>query len=231
MRIAALILAGGSIEAPDGTSCPTALLPIGNRRLYEIVLSAVTNAVELVMVAGDLPLNPYNCMSITPGKNPIEHAANALHWLEKNRPDISHIMVCPVDQPFIMTANLLDFLRVARKSKAGWVYSFASVRDCKREYPDMKRTGFLGWTGGNVMLFQVKKLAKVLDSAQKVFQARKNPLLAVWLSLVTIFTRGLSLKLVRCSPALASDIDRWQHYLDVCRVLNIEPLTTLVDIG
>lgn len=232
-NVATLVLAGGRLQAPDGTSCLAANLPIGKdqRTMEDIVCSAVVGSgfVDQLMIARDgVSDASYGYIPVPVGSNPIEHLANALR-VGGNQ--YRHILICPVDQPFIGSRDVGRFLARALRHDVDFVYSHSHVSECVAAYPGMKRSGFFGLTGGNLMLFRTAKLSQILDSALQVYRVRKHPPEAVGRALMAIIRHRLSFRSVLCPPAVASDIDTWQHYLGACRTLGCEPLTTLSGIG
>ncbi len=222
MRIAAVVLAGGSVTAPNGIRQPTAYLQIGDRKLYEVAIGAVKDLVNVTFVIGYVPQSDKgDYVSLLPGTSPVQHLLKVLDWLDDSKEEIDYLLVCPVDQPFLASGDIHNFLQVLNTTQADWIYPAASVRECYSAYPGIKRTSFFGWTGGNVMLFKVSTIRKALGEAEGIYQARKNPLLSIVRALWLVIKHGIRVKLVSCKPSLASDIDKWSQYETACALLKV----------
>jgi molybdopterin-guanine dinucleotide biosynthesis protein A len=182
---AALILAAGKIDpelaAVSGGVANRALIPLHGRPMLDYVLDAVRGGMAShgggrLLVAGDnLPLPP-DVVAVPGGDSLVDTILSGVKALAPNE---TRLLIATSDIPFLTPEAVADFLTRARQTgDAQFVYPIIRAEDCRKRFPDMKRTTLRvaegEFTGGNLALLDPGFLHREAQVIRDAYANRKK---------------------------------------------------------
>lgn len=196
MKYEAIILAGASAENFDTTGQikSRAMIKIGDKTMLDWVAGAIfeSDKISRTCVVGDVKtLNADKILK--PKENIVENIRTCLDEFVEG----DYVLLATSDIPLLTTRHVTEFLTVAEKIDADFIYPICEKQICNTRYSELKRTYVKikegEFTGGNIMLMKTSFLRSILPIMESLFAARKSPLkLARMLGCGVIFKLILS---------------------------------------
>lgn len=181
----ALVLAGSANDGPLKDCSPApyeALISIGSRSMVEYVLDALLQARGINRVAVVGPQAelagrlPDTVLVARPGDSLLENVQRGLLLL----PGTGRVLLVSSDIPLITPQAIEDFLAQCRDQSADLYYPVVPREAVESRFQKMRRT-YVNlqegvFTGGNLFLLNPAVVTGCLPVAQRLVDARKNPL-------------------------------------------------------
>lgn len=213
----AVILAG---EQPIKDSSDTgnkALLRINGKIMIEYVIEALRNADQvgrIVVVGPKEQLEAYLKDKVDAVVNSdgtaMGNLMEAVNFLGYN----SYMLVCSCDIPLITTEAINDFIKKSNELNADFCYPIVEKAVNMNKYPEMERTYVKvkegSFTGGNIFYINPLILGKCLEIADKLVQARKNPI-----KMASILSFGFLLRLVTGTLSISKAEKHFSEMLSI----------------
>lgn len=230
----AIILAGMQTIKYSLESGNKALLDINGRMMIEYVLDAVRNSgdVKRVLVVGPVELLKERLKGyadvIDAGGTVMENLVAGIKHLSSE----GSILVLTSDIPLLTTEAVNDFIHRSKETKADFCYPVVDKKVSQSKYPEMERTYVRikegRFTGGNIFYIDPGVLKERMGIAQRLYEARKNPmkmaailgfgfLLRLVLGILTIdkaekvFSRVMNIRakvVISEYPEIGNDVDK-----------------------
>lgn len=182
IEVDAVIMAGGSAEAVSPGLRFKGLVEVAGVPMVERVVDAlracgcIRRIVVTVPVADDLGAwtSKADRVVVTDGS----FADNAVAGLDACG-EGTHVLICTGDLPALRPDAVEDFVRRSLEAGADFSYPVIPRDDMEREFPGSQRTYFtldgMKVTGGNMMVLSPERARRMRDTAQRIFETRKNP--------------------------------------------------------
>lgn len=182
-----------------------ALFQINGKMMVEYVIEAArgVNDIRKIVLVGDKSelestLSQKVDVIIDSKGSALENVMAGIKYLN----DKEYILVCSSDIPFITSDAIKDFIDRSKETGADFCYPIVEKNESDKKFPDMKRTFVKTkeglFTGGNIFYINPAVVESCFKIADKLIQARKNPLkMARILSpvlLISLATGNLSIK-------------------------------------
>lgn len=172
-----VVLAGGRCpqDLHDATGCEfRADLPIGNRRMVEVVVEVLDELCEpgdrIIIVGAHVDGRE----SLPAGGTFLESLRSGMECASSEQ-----VLVATADIPYLTLDSLRYFISATDES-AMLNWPIVPVSLCKERFPSMRRTSIKlregRFTGGNVALIHGERLKRVFPLLDKVYASRKKPL-------------------------------------------------------
>lgn len=91
----------------------------------------------------------------------------------------SHVLICTGDLPALLPDAVEDFVQRSLASGADFSYPIIPRDAMEEQFPGSHRTYFTldggSYTGGNMMVLSPEHARRVRETAQRIFETRKNP--------------------------------------------------------
>lgn len=181
-----IILAGEQAIKGLEDSGNKALYKINGKMMIEYVIDAVkmSSKVKKVIVIGphdklERHLSGKVDAVIDSRGTVMDSLAAGIEYLNRGNTG-ENILICSCDMPFITTEAIDDFISRAERLDVDLCYPIVEKSLNLSKYPDMKRTYLKmkegSFTGGNVFYMNPGILEKCFVLADRLVEARKNPL-------------------------------------------------------
>lgn len=195
----ALILAGmQSIKDLDAGE-NKALLRINGRMMIDYVIAALrnTDSIGKIVVIGpgsqlEEALRDKADAVVDSNGTVMENVKAGVEYLGSTHP----ILICTSDIPMVTSEAINDFISRAEALQADFCYPIVDKKVNDMKYPEVERTYVNikegSFTGGNIFYINPEIIDKAVRIADKLIQARKNPIKMARLLSISFLVRLLT---------------------------------------
>jgi len=233
--ITAVVLAGGTMDRElrtyIGKYLPSrAHIQLGNYLVIQYVLWALKRAPvdKIILVGNDFDNLTIPADSIIPDQGSLLDNIKAAQAVT----DTNYTLLVTADLPYLRSCDVRDFIQGGLTLDADVCCGLVPMAICKRDHPNIKRTGVRLNVDGNVQAVTNTNLDRLCDVVPSLYKHRKNPfklamlfglktavaLLTVKLKLRSLEERASEILSVSCRglvldcSSLATDLDTLEHY-------------------
>lgn len=182
-RVDAVVMAGGSADAIRSGVAYKGLVEVAGKPLAQWVIEALRSASTVDRIIVTIPDERDRARFAELADSVVvtdrDFSENAIAGLDQADPD-RPVLMCTGDIPALAPEDVDSFVRDALATGADIVYPLILRSAIEERFPGSQRTYFTldgeQLTGGNCTLSTVAGGHRIRERAQKLFEARKNPL-------------------------------------------------------
>lgn len=160
-----------------------ALLKINGRVMVEYIVDAISGArgIEKVVIIGPATdftgcKFPQDCLFVDSLGTVMQNIVKAILYIDDSMP----LLISTSDIPLVTVDAVNDFVEQSLKSGGDICYPIIDKTVNDMKYPEFERTYVKlrdgTFTGGNMFFVNPKCIAPNVDVAEKLYDARKNPM-------------------------------------------------------